>query len=185
MLPITIIGASSLARAEADVRTSMSRFNLIAEPGMSFNNEDDVKNVYKVIKSRNWRQEQFVLWHDTVSNSLSQHPQQCAPPLSPDEFVDQLRQLARVNVIAIAYLPRKNAFSLDDKLWDIQEIMPYIKIRPLISGYFRGLLAENDLHLHFEIEEHLVRRFFQCNNLNDLMLYKRQNRNKCRRSKYN
>ena len=61
MLPIAIIGASSLANAKTDVRTSMNQFNLIAEQEMSTSNDTDDKNIYyKVIKRGNWREPQFV-----------------------------------------------------------------------------------------------------------------------------
>ena len=188
MLPVTIIAASSLSNAMADVCTSFSRFqgNIIARPGMSLVNEDPTKNVYKLIKSLNWREEQFVLWHDVISNSISQHPQQMSQPLSSERLLLQLRKLAAVNVVALAYMPRHDAsFDIDESFPEISTIMPYIKLRPLLSRYFRDLFAMNDLHLHFELEEHLIRRFFESDSLNDLMLAKRFNRNQCRYNKYN
>ena len=186
MLPITIIAASSLSHAMADVCTSFSRFkgNIIARSGMSLVNEDPTKNVYNVIKSLKWREEQFVLWHDVLSNSIALYPQQESQPITSEHLLYQLRKLAAVNVVAITCMPRQDAsFDIEDSFPEITKIMPYIKLRPLLSRYFRDLFALDDLHLHFEIEEHLIRRFFESDSLNDLMLAKRYNRNQCRFSK--
>ena len=65
---------------------------IIARPGMSFVNEDQKKNVFQVNKQLERRQHQFVIWHDDISNSIFQHPQQETAAFPEAEFVAELKK---------------------------------------------------------------------------------------------
>ena len=75
MLQWTVIAASSLSKRWLmfELLSHITK-TIIARPGMSSVNEDQKKNVFQVIKQLERRQHQFVIWHDDISNSISQHP---------------------------------------------------------------------------------------------------------------
>ena len=180
-MQVTVIGASSLHHAVNNPIFQLWPFEnqVVTEPGMSLVNSNCLKNVHQVIRKRNWRTEQFILWHDVISNSISHHPTQSTQPLNPMQFRAELEHLATLNVVAFCYIPRPDAvFNVDDHLEPFTENIVFIKLRPLLSRHYRDLLAMNYFHVNLEVEHHFIQRVFGANNLHQLMLYKRINRNR-------
>ena len=122
MLPVVVIGASSLQNA---MYRSISDFKMygdsvIAEPGIGLNNLNPYKNVFHVVRKRFWRREQYILWHDAISNSISQHPTQSASPIHSTLLKADLRRLESLNVVAIRYSTRADSvFDLNLNLHEI------------------------------------------------------------------
>ena len=114
---------------------------IIARPGMSFVNEDQKKNVFQVIKQLEWRQQQFVIWHEDISNSISASSTGNGI-LSRSRVCCGTQKIARINV-AFADLTRTDAMaSIEDNFQDF-DFKPFIKVRPLQSRYFEYLLAQD------------------------------------------
>ena len=175
MLDIKIIAASSVHNTIGTCSPSVSLYlpHIISESGMSLTNQNPQKNVLNVIYKRNWRKERYILWHDVVNNSVSQHPHQNTRPLNEQQFVSALQDLLSFNVVAFCYLPRHdNHFDLFNSLSRMQGTMPFIKMRNLLSKQYRKKLLATDVHLPADLEVHLVKRVLEASDLTQLILYR-------------
>ena len=186
MLPVVIVGASSLHNALLSSESTFKAYENVvtAEPGMSLNNLNPNKNVYKVIRRRYWRTEQYIIWHDVISNSISQHPTQPTSPMPFSQLLAEIKRLASLNVVANCFLPRSDSlYNLSQFLPQVSVEMSFVKLRPLLSRHYRDILMRNDMHLSHKLEKHLLARFFNSQNLFALMHYKRRNRDQCKNRK--
>ena len=95
------------------------------------------------------------------------------------QFRAEIEQLARLNAVAFCYFRRPDAiFQMNEHLKPFTETVVFNRLRPLMSTHYCDLLELNYFHVHHEVENHLIQRVFGANNLNQLMLYRRINKNR-------
>ena len=178
MLPVIIIGASSLRNAMEKYPAEFGPFRdcIYAKRGMSLNNLCEEKNVNEILKEVKQGEMNILLWHDVISNSISKHPFQGTEPLSLDELKEELRKTQWKGLVGFCYLPREDAQTNLD--WEELSEFGFLKLRPILSKRYRDLF-KNDIHLNPKLELHMVERVFFCEGLDNLMMY-RQNMKKKR-----
>lgn len=109
---VRILAASSLHHSLEDYKTVKKHYskNIIAIPGLSLNHRgiNFRKTVQHQISKFVNPDEEILLWHDTVNNTLTEHKSNRNCPLTVKELIETLKGLSS-RICGIVYIQRLGA----------------------------------------------------------------------------
>ena len=139
-----IIGASSLFHAVNDGSCDFGphQFSIFRLPGASLNNRNPEKRVCEMMRKAPTGTE-FIIWHDAINNSLSQHPSNENLPLQPFELLEEIFHLqAEFNVIAFVYIRRQSAHDITEYLPHFYSHIFVLNMHNVLTTQYKKLLTK-------------------------------------------
>ena len=178
-----IYGASSLANSRDENPDSFPCESIHATSGMSLTHLNAYRNLFSVLSNlpEEEKKRPKIIWHDVVSNSLSNHPTNGTPAMNEHKFIDSVLYLTDLyNIKAWMIINRKDQITnilKKETFIKLKKITVILRMEQILTS--RWKVDIHNIHLSHPLELHMVMRVLNCN-LRHLLKRKHGNRVKKR-----
>ena len=167
---LVLIGASNTRNLVQDHNFNFDRSRVIGIGGLSFQNTNDSKNLYKLLETLG-PYHSYVLNHDVLNNTIT--PYNGIPALNFDEVMKGFERLVELGVVAVVLYKKNGAPNfLFDKEMELQSVVMTINIKNTFGNDWRQFVASNPsanaTHIPLTLEYRITSHILQYKNLGDL-----------------